>query len=302
MKQSKKILILVAIALVLVGAGMMTTAMVQADFTFSQISTMKFKETTVDITENFTNIEIRDTESDIRLRPSADGTCKVVCIDSDKITHTAEVKGDTLTITRTDSRKWYEHIGIYWGDFTVTVYLPEAEYNNLYLKSTSGDVEVPSSFTFAKAELYNTSGDIKFEAGVREGVTAKSTSGSLQIRGVKGGPVRAESVSGDIVLENITADSLSVSATSGDLELSTVQVNGEATFKTVSGDIELDRTDAESLYIKTTSGDVKGTLLSGKIFETHTTSGHVQVPASDFDGGHCEIRTTSGDIRIRIAG
>ena len=66
-----------------------------------------------------------------------------------------------------------------------------------------------------------------------------------------------------------------------------------------TGDVRLDRCDAGELSVKTSTGSVAGSLLSEKVFVTHTDTGRVDLPATAV-GGKCEITTTTGNIRIRI--
>ena len=51
--------------------------------------------------------------------------------------------------------------------------------------------------------------------------------------------------------------------------------------------------------MKTGTGNVTGSLLTEKIFLTETGTGRVEVPQTA-TGGKCQIRTGTGDIRIKI--
>jgi len=65
--------------------------------------------------------------------------------------------------------------------------------------------------------------------------------------------------------------------------------------------VRLNTCDAESILIKTSTSDVTGTLRSEKVFLVKTSTGKVDVPESG-SGGKCEITTSTGDIRIELAG
>ena len=69
--------------------------------------------------------------------------------------------------------------------------------------------------------------------------------------------------------------------------------------KATTGDITLDKCDADELFLKATTGDVSGTLLSDKVFVAKATTGDISVPQST-TGGKCEIKVTTGDIKIKI--
>ncbi len=284
-----------------VGLIAILASLVWIGFNFTKLNTTTFETTSYEIQENFQNIDIRDFVCNIRLVPAEDGVCRVVCAETDRITNTVEVIEDTLTITRTDRRRWYERIQIWWGnDLSVTVYLPEKTYQSLYLKTVSGHIEVPDTFSFSDVELLSTSGDISFAAGSSKGLLIQSTSGHIRAQNAAGGPVEAVTVSGDIVLSDITADTLHVKTTSGDIRASSVIVSGQADLNGISGHIQLKDSDAGSFAIHTVSGDVTGTILFPKNFATATTSGDIRIPASDTAAGGCNITTISGNIQIEV--
>ena len=320
MKKAKKIAFIIALACIAAGAAISLSALAVIGFDVSRLNTMKFENNTYQVEESFSHIRIEGAECDVRLLPSRNGACTVVCSEGKNISHTVTVDGDTLKITRTDSRKWYERMGIYWGDeMSVTVYLPGRTYGDLFLKNLSGDITVPGDFTFSRAEVHSTSGEIAYAAVTERSLTLKTTSGDLTVRdltagaleiratsgevtihsAVVSGDVVVETVSGEIELEGVNAQAMSIQSTSGDVELADTVAAGRMEIKTVSGEIELERSDAESLWIKSTSGDVSGTVLSEKRFTTHTTSGSVNVPnIASPAAGTCEITTTSGNIRL----
>ena len=341
MRKAKKIALVIALACVAAGAAISLSALTVIGFDISRLNTMKFENNTYQVEESFSNIRIEGAECDVRLVPSQTGACTVVCSEGKNISHTVAVDGDTLKITRTDGRKWYERIGIYWGSMSVTVYLPERAYGDLSLKNLSGDITVPGDFTFSRAEVHSTSGEIEYAAATDRELTLKTTSGDLTVRDLTAGALDVRSTSGEAEISNVTADSLTAATTSGDVVIRSAGISGDAAIETVSGEIELElvcvqtmsarstsgevelsdviaaghleietvsgeigleRSDAETLWIKSTSGDVSGTLLSEKRFTTHTTSGTVNVPnIASPAAGTCEITTTSGNIRIKLA-
>ncbi len=66
-----------------------------------------------------------------------------------------------------------------------------------------------------------------------------------------------------------------------------------------TGDVKFEGCDAAELYVKATTGSVSGTLLTDKVFLTDTKTGSVDVPGT-VTGGRCEIRTNTGDIKVKI--
>lgn len=300
MSRVKKIWIIIAVSCIALGLILAGAAFAGMNFNFSKLNHIALQTKTYDIEEAFSNIDISAAECDVRFYVSNDGTCRVECIENTKTAHTVSVDNDTLIITRTDSRKWYEHFGFFWGDMGIKVYLPEKVYSKLSVSSVSGDIYIPGDFTFDTAELLNTSGDIAFESTAQKGLTAKTVSGDLTVRNINGGEAEIKSTSGDMKISRLRVEILDVESTSGDVDIYDAIVAGRISVETVSGDLELDSCDAQSLWLKSVSGDIEGILLSEKHFITHTTSGDVHVSDTFSAAQTCEATTTSGDISIFI--
>lgn len=318
MKASKKTAIKVAVGCIVAGALLSFVALLTMGFDFKEINTMKSVTNTYEIQEPFTNLTI-DTEFDVRLLPSDDGVCKVVCRESDKITHRVTVEDQTMTISQESHRKWYDYLGLSWGTTELTVYLPAGEYGALRVSTMSGDVEIPDALSFSEAKIENCSGSVRFSAAVAEDLSIKTVSGDIEVRRTNpknlrltstsgeisvdsaqlAGSLEAYAVSGDITLTSVSCQDITAETTSGEVELEQTVAAEALRIETVSGDIDLTRSDAASAWLKSTSGEVSGTLLTEKVFFTDTTSGSVEVPRTT-GGGTCEIKTVSGDIEFSI--
>lgn len=224
-------------------------------------------------------------------------------------------------------------------DASVTVYLPAETYQSITAKTTTGDIEVDGRLSFSQSVILMvttgdiewrgraeslfakaTSGDITLEnVTVDKGITAEATTGDISLTRVTGsslkihagtgdikladsaitGQIITQVTTGDIAMNRVTCDSLNTQTTTGRIELTDTVAAGQVTAKTGTGDISLTRADAATLSLKTTSGSVQGSLRTPKVFYTDTTSGSVDVPKST-EGGLCEIKTTSGSVRITI--
>jgi DUF4097 and DUF4098 domain-containing protein YvlB len=64
-----------------------------------------------------------------------------------------------------------------------------------------------------------------------------------------------------------------------------------------TGDLELDGFDADNINVKLSTGDVIGTILTTKFFIANSSTGKVSVPKTR-EGGVCEIKVSTGDIKI----
>ena len=105
--------------------------------------------------------------------------------------------------------------------------------------------------------------------------------------------------SGSIKIKNATPTSVNIKNTSGGIDLVDVVCSGSCKVNNTSGSIELERCDASSFDLENTSGGIRGSILTAKTFDCHSTSGSVHTPA-DGNGGMFRARTTSGGIRITI--
>lgn len=303
MSKTKRIAITVAISLIGLGTLISAATIISIGSELSRLNTEKYNDRTIELTEPFEIISIDCTDSSIYLLPSSDGQCTAVFSEAENTPHTAEISNGKLTVKQTDSRKWYDFIGISWGldEISVTLYLPNAAYNELYIKTVSGDIDMPDNLNFGNSTLISTSGDIECNADISGELTAKTTSGDLEISGDIQGDAAVTSTSGDVKLEDMTSAALTAGSTSGNVELERVNTTGECILKTTSGDIIFDNCDAETLNLKSTSGDINGKILTVKNFSADTVSGDIDIPNSDTSAGECVAKTTSGDIKISIA-
>ena len=132
-------------------------------------------------------------------------------------------------------------------------------------------------------------------------VHAGSVSGDVSVVGAEG-YVRASSVSGDVRMEGLRASEVRGSSVSGDIEVSIAALtgNGPLTFSSVSGDVvaELPATFAADVTMRSVSGRLETDFpltLNGRMSRS-------RVDARIGSGGRdLEVRTVSGDVRLRTA-
>jgi DUF4097 and DUF4098 domain-containing protein YvlB len=320
MRLEKKITIIVAVCLVILGVCMMSVSILAAGKDFMNlISTVEYTERTIDIAEDFDEIKLELLSRDLEIYKSVDGQAHFICQESEDEKYTAEVKGNTLVITQKENAKMHISFVVVTPDVHNELYLPNKAYENFTCSLGSGDISMKEDFRFNDVEVKVGSGEAFLEnftaaelgvtsgsgsIGLKnlsaDGVELKVGSGDVNIDGLAiSKKLEAETHSGDIEINNIISrGSFSVSTGSGSIDLTDCQsVSMDA--KTASGDINLKSCDAMSLNFKTGSGDVTGTLKTAKSFDADTGSGDIKVPA-DGNGGNCVIRTGSGDIEIEV--
>lgn len=320
MKTSKKVAIIVSVVAIIIGLFLCGGAAIAMDFKFSNISTENYVTNTYIVEDMFMRVTVEAKEYNVRLHVSEDGQCKVEYTEDEKVSCSVKVDDDTLAIQVIDTREWYEYIS--WSEIKLDIYLPQREYESLFIRSHNGDIAVPNDFTFMEADICSTSGEINFLAAVKNNLYLKTVNGDISVVGTNTnihnievettssdiaiksvtleGALSIKTIRGNIDLNNITCQNVVAESTTGDMEFSDLIAKEMIRTRNYSGDVELWQCDAGSLDIKTTSGDVSGSLLTQKIFVTDTTSGDVDVPRST-SGGICQVNTTSGNIEFIMA-
>ncbi|MBQ9744523.1 MAG: DUF4097 family beta strand repeat protein [Clostridia bacterium] len=277
MSRAKKTII--AVSLMAVGLIMFTVALFAIDFNFAKLSIAKYETNTHNITESFDSISINSDTADITLLPSQDGKCKVICYEKEKGKHNVSVKDGTLIIEMVNEKSWYDYI-LDFGLDKITVFLPENEYKDITLRSDTGDIEISEEFKLKSIDIYVSTGEVTNYASV---------SGNVKI-GVS---------TGEVLIENANTGSMEITASTGNVTLKNTICEGKVRIETSTGDVELIRCDADEIYIEASTGDIKGTVLTDKTFIADSSTGDVSVP-KDTRGGVCVLKTSTGDIEMRV--
>lgn len=321
MKRLTKRTVCIALLLCLTGLLIMLVSFIAVGFEMTKLSTVAFETNTQEVNEAFTDIAIETKTADVRFVPWEEDGCKVVCYEEERMKHTATVQNATLVITVTDTRKWYDHIGMSFEDAEMTIYLPKGQYGDLKIKSDTGAVKVPEVFEFETVTVETDTGDVDWQASVARDLTIETDTGAVNVDTDNLEKLEVKTSTGDVSVDSVTnALSVSIETNTGAIRLDTIRCRifavksdtGEIRVKDTvagfngtvisqTGGVTLENSDAvESLYIKTDTGDVTGTLLSGKTFYTETETGNVNVPATN--GAPCAITTNTGDIKIEVIG
>ena len=319
MSKKIKVWLIIATSLIILGAIVFTTALITAKGDFMKFSTSKFQNKDYQITENFNSISITDDITQIEILPSNDSNCLVKCYEHVNKYHLVSVKDQTLVIELKDVRKWYEYISINFHTPTLTIYLPQSEYDTLCVKNSTGNVKVQNAFTFNTVDISLSTGKIGCYANATQSLNIKTTTGSINIEEISAGSINLSVSTGKITAKNIdcvgnfeikvstgetflkivNCANLISSGSTGDIELEKVIANDKFSIRRSTGDVEFNDCDAGEIFIETSTGDVEGSLLSNKIFFVDTNTGRKDVPKT-LTGGKCEITTDTGDIKITI--
>lgn len=306
MKKATKITLWIACGMMIVGLALYIAAVIttgQFGLYRTELLTESpesFHSETVTISNTFRNILVEELACDVRIAPSTDGTCSVIYPTSKRYTHTATVSGDTLTVRGTSVRSFLNFFSITLGTQEVVIYLPINQMEDLSITTVSGDITVPEGFSVQTLSAKSTSGDIEVACQVSSSLSVGTVSGDPSLSHCSPWRMTCSSTSGDFSIKDVTADTLEVGTVSGEIDLEDVTVEEEAVLSTTSGDIWFENLESPYLSAKTTSGDVSGTSPTAKDFLTQTTSGNVKIYGSQEGQPQWRITTTSGNIRISV--
>ncbi len=294
---------------------------------------------TKNITEEFDNILINTTTSDVYFQPSTDGKVSVVCRESKKVYHSVTVEAGTLVIDEVDTRSDIEKLKTNLSLFTRTiiVYLPAGEYESLKIELDTGDIDIPHGYKFGSVDIETDTGNVDFESDTAV-LEINTDTGIIKVNDIAAESIKLDTETGDVTIEDVICDRITVDTDTGDVNIlySTVKEALTATTdtgkiqlteigckkvsvtnetgKTVLhsliaseeisvnsnvGDIKLHYSDAPLIELTTTVGSVHATILSDKQFEVSTDVGKINVPASAGEGV-CRISTDVGDITVIV--
>lgn len=300
MKHAKLWLIIAAV-LMIIGVVLFVTAMNSFDWNFSQLNSAPYETNTHAFSDSFHSITMNTDTADISILPSKGNKCEVVCHEPENLRHSVEILDGVLTITETDTRKWHQKVGFSFGITEITVYLPKGEYQDLSIRESTGDIEIPKDFTFRNINIKVSTGDIDNYASVQETMQIQTSTGHIRIENTSANTIDLLVSTGKVTVTDSQCTNLFSRGSTGDLTLKNVLVQNSILIERSTGDVIMNDADAKEIFIETSTGDVRGNLLTGKVFHTETNTGDVDVPKS-VNGGSCEIHTDTGDIEISIKG
>lgn len=322
MRRSVMTWIIIASALIAIGLVVFAAAFAIGGFDFRGLTLQKYETNTYEIDEKFENISVKTIVSHITFVPSNGDEFKVVINENIKLNYSARVENGTLIIDYDDKREWYDYINFFsFESGSVKLYIPAGAYKSLVMETSTGDVKIPRDFIFDSIKIDGDTGDVECRASSAGLTEIKLSTGDIEIKNasfgdlrltVSTGEVDAEEImcagefylkvsTGEAELEGINCTSFVSEGSTGDLDLSGVVATGKFDISRSTGDVRLTKCDASELYIRTNTGNVTGSLLSEKIFITETSTGNIRVPSS-VNGGRCEIKTSTGNIKIQIIG
>ena len=320
MSRKTKLWLITAAILVLTGTLLIGGVITACNRDLTRLNTVSYRKSTHEVKEKFDSISIRTDTADIFFVPSEDDSCRVICHELEYEQHTVGVQDGTLTIHSVNTRKWYDYIGITYGTPDITVFLPAGQYETLFIKESTGDIEIPKDFHFASIDITTGTGHATSCASASGPVKIAASTGDICVENISAASLDLSVSTGRVTVTNVTCEgdffigvstgkayladvacgNLTTSGNTGDLSLHRVVAAKAFHIVRTTGDVEFDDCDAAEIFIETDTGDVEGSLRSEKMFFITTDTGDIEVPQG-MTGGRCEISTNTGDIEIDIS-
>ena len=289
--------------LFIAGVILMFAALSGSDFSFEKLGNQRLIDRISEPEGKFDCIFINISNADVLFAHAPDGKTRVEIRENEKLPHSVQIDDNTLRITSEDMRQWQDKIGFWGGNTSVKVYLPDDFYESAIALTLTGDIRVPSGFSFGNLDVCTSTGKIEVSGVDSEKMTVNGTTGRVILSDIEIlNELNAHMTTGDISISGLKAQNMTASSTTGDVNMTDVAIENLMNITVTTGDITFSQTDTQGAMLKATTGDIKGTFLTEKIFDAKATTGSVCVPQTNSGSGLCHARTTTGHIDISIGG
>lgn len=297
--KKRTIWIIIALCCVIIGTIIFVSGMSKIDWDFKKLSSYNFETNAYEIVDEFSKIEINAKTANINFQLAEDGECKVVCYENKKEKHLTSVDNGVLKINYTNEKRWYDYLHILSNSPKITVYLPDLDNITLTIKVSTGDVKLPSDFTFESISISSSTCHVKCYASSINQTKIHVSTGDIIIENATAKNYDLHVSTGYAKITNVNCENIVSTGSTGDIKLNNVIASEKISIERSTGKVKFYRCDANELKIITSTGDVEGTLLSDKVFIVKSSTGDIDVPSS-ITGGRCEITTSTGDIEVRV--
>lgn len=301
MKKAVLITILIAIGLIVAGGAMSFVSLAAAGFDIKNlfnISVSGADLNTVDITEDYTDLELKIDSDSIEIFKSSDENTHFTYYATDVHDYDVKVEENTLKIESLDKSASIKDIFVFhFQSEGSKLYLPKEEYDNFTAEVGSGSFSSKEEFKFDDVELDVGSGSIKLAKMTAKDLNAKTASGSVHADSCNGTEMSLTSGSGSVELNDITSDGkVQVKSSSGSVKAYNVTAK-TVELKAGSGSVTTENvTCEEDFQVQSSSGSLNFTnTVSGNKFEGKSGSGSIHLDSCD--GADMNLQASSGSIK-----
>ncbi|MFJ7935954.1 DUF4097 family beta strand repeat-containing protein [Sporosarcina sp. NPDC096371] len=193
---------------------------------------------------SFTNIAVLTDNATVEIVSTKDPVATVEYTGKmkkkTKYTFEADVKGDTLSVHFKEKRKGFFHFGISAMNLTLTVSLPEKEYDRLQVETNNGRI-VAQHIQAKDVALETDNGRLELKHVDAKSIHVKTDNGRILFEDVKG-KINAKTDNGRIALIASNLDqSIELETDNGRIDIQTEKEPTNATIdaKTDNGRVEL---------------------------------------------------------------
>ncbi len=330
----KSILIIVALISILIGGGLFVIGMSLNNWNFANLDNSKYVTNTYELEEDFINFDIDTDTAEIELIESTEN--KIEIFDKEEALYTVKVEESTLKVTLNNT---VNHINFFnFKTPKISIYLSNVNYELLDIKEDTGDIRIPTDFSFKNVNIDLNTGDTYLSCNVSNSINVKTDTGHINLKEMELNSIAISGDTGDVSLEKVAAKNINIivdtgrvklttilcenldvklttgdfiledvscltsllsKASTGDMKANKLVVGGKLHIERNTGDVNLKEVLAGEIYIKTSTGKVTLSVLESMVFYTKTNTGDVDVPKST-TGNLCEIYTDTGDIKVTI--
>ncbi|UOQ84523.1 DUF4097 family beta strand repeat-containing protein [Gracilibacillus salinarum] len=241
--------------------------------------------------KDISNIEIDADNETIEIMPTSDTAITVELTGkTDKNNEkqlVVEENNQTLFVKIKSDRFRFLSFDFFDWDRTLTVHLPEKQYDRLMADVDNGYMEA---------------------AGLHiDEIDVETNNGKVDLQEMTAQSIQAESDNGKIFMKNVTADEVAVGTDNGRIEL--IEVEGTLQGNTSNGAISLKTSDIDrAIDFTTNNGSIKIETEkepTNVVFETRTDNGRVSIfEDADYDmmvgEGENEIKLTTNNGSITV--
>ncbi|WP_373483340.1 DUF4097 family beta strand repeat-containing protein [Acetobacterium sp.] len=312
MQSIKKIIMLVAGGLIILGFVIALLAFALAGFNWNSFNTSLPDEETsysYDLA-SVSGLTVSDLDADVIIVGTDADIIKITCYENEKDAYTIQLQANgNLNIERFLYKHWYEYFGFNISNKkrTLTVAVPKKFAGEVEAATMSGNLNLTDFDGLAAVSSSTASGQITLKNVMATNhISASTLSGNLDLDNLRAGKdLEIGTSSGEIQLSNGKIDgNMSISSLSSNIDLVDTSINGDGSIGNSSGDVSFDKLTANNLSISTLSGDVLGSILGDPANYTITAnslSGKINIPNSGNGKNTFEISTSSGNIDISFA-
>ena len=310
MQSNKKIIMLVAGGLIIIGLVIALLAFALVGFNWNSFNTSLPDEEKIysyDLA-SVSSLTVSELDTDIIIVGSDDDKIKITCYENKKDAYTIQQQANgNLNIKRSLSKHWYEYIGFNISNQkrALTVTVPRKFTGEVEASTMSGNLNLTGFESLNAVRTSTASGQITLKNLITNHIKASTMSGNFDLANLHSGKdMSLETSSGEIQFNNGKIDgNLSISSLSGNIDLVDTSIKGDGSFKNSSGRVTFTRLAANNVSISTLSGDVQGSILGDPAnyrITADSLSGNIDIPDSGNGKNAFDISTSSGNIEIQF--